>query len=153
GRGDLARIFRQLLGPAPDCNRLGDGVQVDHAIDAVVPVLQRDELRDGAEIIAEVQVAGRLHAGKHPLLERHARTLAVASPNGLAPRRGPKPAPPRRLPRGLPAPARRGRATASTARDCLEQFGRYSARAFWLGSFRWPRLDTTSSALATRSST
>src|SRR5260221_415346 len=90
-RGHLARIFRQLLGPAPDRNRLGDGVQVDHAIDAVVLVLQRDELRDGAEIIAEMQVAGRLHAGKHPLLECHARTLAGCAAKWHDPRRGCKP--------------------------------------------------------------
>jgi hypothetical protein len=91
GRGDLTRIFRQLLGPAPDRNRLGDGVQVDHAIDAVVLVLQCDELRDGAEIIAEMQVAGRLHAGKHPLLECHARTLAGCAAKWHDPRRGCKP--------------------------------------------------------------
>jgi hypothetical protein len=39
------------------------------------------------------------------------------------------------------------------ARDCLEQFGRYSARAFWLGASVWPRRDSMSSASATRSST
>src|SRR5262249_2178808 len=38
------------------------------------------------------------------------------------------------------------------ARDCLEQFGRYSARASWLGASAWPRLDSMSSASATRSS-
>src|SRR5262249_12041487 len=129
------------LGPAPDRNRLGDGVQVDHAIDAVVLVLQRDELRDGAEIIAEVQVAGRLHAGKHPLLECHARTLAGCAAKWHDPRRGRKP--------GL-APVD---GCDSKARDCLEQFGRYSARAFRVGASGWPRLDSTSSASAMRSST
>ena len=69
GRGHLARGPRQLARVLPH----RDGVQVDHAIDAVVALLQRDELGDRAEIIAEVQVAGRLHAGKHAFLERHGR--------------------------------------------------------------------------------
>ena len=73
-RGHLARRVRQFLRLLPD----GDGVHVDDAIDAVVIVLQRHEFRDRAEIIAEVQVAGRLHAGKYPLLERHRLT-----PRGL----------------------------------------------------------------------
>src|SRR5215471_4055044 len=60
----------------------------------------------------------------------------VAPPNGMTRGADASPGPPCRLPRGLPAPTRRGRAAASTARDCLEQFGRYSARAFRLGSFR-----------------
>ncbi len=47
-------------------------MQVDDAIDAVVPILQLDEALDGAEIVAEVQVAGRLHAGKNPFLKCHA---------------------------------------------------------------------------------
>ena len=49
-------------------------MQIDDAIDAVVAVLQLDKALDGAEIIAEMQVAGRLHAGKHPFLKRHARS-------------------------------------------------------------------------------
>ncbi len=53
-----------------------DRVQVDDAVDAVVAVLQLDEALDRAEIVAEVQVAGRLHAGKHQFLERHARVSA-----------------------------------------------------------------------------
>ena len=40
----------------------GDGVQIDHAIKAIVLGLERHEFGDGAEIIAEMQVAGRLHA-------------------------------------------------------------------------------------------
>ena len=48
-------------------------MQVDDAVEAVEAVLQRDEAGDRAEVIAEVQVAGRLDAGKHPLLERRHR--------------------------------------------------------------------------------
>src|SRR6202035_1087189 len=48
-----------------------DRVHVDDAVDAVVALLQRDELDDRAEIVAEMQVTGRLHAGKDPFLEGH----------------------------------------------------------------------------------
>ena len=72
GGGDLARRLRQLGRILPH----RDGVHVDDAIDAVVLLLQRNELHDRAEVVAEVQIAARLHAGKHPLLERHARNLA-----------------------------------------------------------------------------
>src|SRR6516225_10454498 len=44
--------------------RQGQGVQVDDAENAVVVVLQGDPVADGAEIVAEMQVAGRLNAGK-----------------------------------------------------------------------------------------
>ena len=41
--------------------------------------LQRDELHHGAEIVAEVQVAGGLHAGEHAgLLRCHASPLLQA---------------------------------------------------------------------------
>src|SRR5258708_4297334 len=83
GGGDLARVLRQLLGAAPDHQRLGNRVQVDDAIDALVPVLQCDELCDGAEVIPEMQIAGRLYAGKHPFLEAHARTSPMA-PDGTS---------------------------------------------------------------------
>ncbi len=66
-RGYLTRGARQFGRVLPD----GDGVQVDHAINAVIALLQRHEFGDRAEIIAEVQVAGRLHAGKDAFLERH----------------------------------------------------------------------------------
>ncbi len=67
GRGDFANGVRQLGRLLP----YRDGVQIDHAIDAVVAVLQLDEALDGAEIIAEMQIAGRLHAGKHQFFEGH----------------------------------------------------------------------------------
>ena len=45
-----------------------EGVQVDHAEDAVMAFgLQVGELLQGAEIIAKVQVPGRLDAGKNAL--------------------------------------------------------------------------------------
>ena len=58
GRGDLANGLRQLDGILPHRDRM----QIDDAIDAVVAVLQLDEALDGAEIVAEVQIAGGLHA-------------------------------------------------------------------------------------------
>ena len=47
----------------------GQRMQVDDAIDAVGSVLQGDEFLDGAEIVAEMQIAGRLYAGKDEWLE------------------------------------------------------------------------------------
>src|SRR5207248_1993833 len=61
GGGDLARRLAQLVGVL----RLGQRVQIDNAEDAVVIVLQRDPVADRAEIIAEMQIAGRLDAGKN----------------------------------------------------------------------------------------
>ena len=66
-RGDFANGVRQFGRILPDRDR----VQIDDAIDAVVAVLQFDEALDGAEIVAEMQIAGRLHAGKNQFLERH----------------------------------------------------------------------------------
>ncbi len=75
GRGHLARVPGQLVGVLEH----GDGVQIDHAIEAVVLVLQRHEFGDGAEIIAEMQIAGRLHAGEHAgLFLSHASPLREA---------------------------------------------------------------------------
>jgi hypothetical protein len=44
-------------------------MQIDHAIDAVMILLQGHELADRAEIITEMQVSGRLDAGKDERLE------------------------------------------------------------------------------------
>ncbi len=60
GGGDLARLAGQLGGVLPR----GEGVQVDDAEQALHLVLQGDELHQRAEIVAEVQVAGGLHAGE-----------------------------------------------------------------------------------------
>ncbi len=45
--------------------RHGDRVQIDDAIEALMRLLQGDEFGDRAEIIAEMQIAGRLHAGEN----------------------------------------------------------------------------------------
>ncbi len=60
GRGHLAGVLAQLVRVLEH----GDGVQIDHAIEAVVLVLERHEFGDGAEIVAEMEIAGRLHAGE-----------------------------------------------------------------------------------------
>lgn len=52
-RGDGARLAFQVLMD----ELCRDRMQVDDAIDAVVAVLQRDEALDGAEIVAEMEVA------------------------------------------------------------------------------------------------
>ena len=64
-RGDLADARFQLYRVLRD----RDGVQIDDAIDAVMRALQFDEFDDRAEIIAKVQISGRLHAGKNPFGE------------------------------------------------------------------------------------
>ena len=75
-RRHLADSVRQFGRVLPH----GDRVQIDNAINAVVTVLQLDEALDGAKIIAEMQVAGRLHAGKHAFLKRHWFGLHGRSP-------------------------------------------------------------------------
>ena len=60
GSRHLARRMTQL----GRILRLGQRVQIDDAEDALVIVLQRDPVADRAEIIAEMQIAGRLDAGK-----------------------------------------------------------------------------------------
>ena len=70
-RGDLARVCAQFGGVLP----YGDGMQVDDAVDAIVVVLQRDEVSDRPEIVSQVQVTGRLNAGEYPF---HFLALIVA---------------------------------------------------------------------------
>ena len=65
GRRDLARVVAQRQRVL----RHGDGVQIDDAIEAVMGLLQLDEFDDGAEIVAKMQIAGGLHAGKDALGE------------------------------------------------------------------------------------
>ena len=65
GRGDLARLRGKLGGLLPDRDR----VLVDHAVEALVVVLQAREVADRAEIIAEMEIAGGLHPRKDPALE------------------------------------------------------------------------------------
>ncbi len=68
-RGDegcrhLARVLGELIRVLEH----GDGVEIDHAIEAVMLGLERHELGDGAEIVAEMEIAGRLHAREHARL-------------------------------------------------------------------------------------
>ena len=65
GRRDLARVVAQRQRVL----RHGDGVQIDDAVEAVVGLLQLDEFDDRAEIVAKMQIAGGLHAGKDALGE------------------------------------------------------------------------------------
>ncbi len=69
--GHLAGVSTQQGRVLPD----GDGVQVDDAVDALVLVLQRNEVSDRTQVVAQVQVAGRLNAGKNPL---HVKLLFLA---------------------------------------------------------------------------
>ncbi len=62
GRGDFAGVARQFGRAAPYLDRLRDGVHVDDAIQAVVGFLQFHEIDDRAEVIAEMQIPGRLDA-------------------------------------------------------------------------------------------
>ena len=71
GCGHLARVARKLGRAAPDVDALRERMHVDHAIDAVVGFLHLHEVDDGAEIIAEVQIARRLDARKNPFHEGH----------------------------------------------------------------------------------
>ena len=66
-RGDLAGGAAQFVGVLPD----GDRVHVDDAIDALMGLLQRHETADGAEIVAQVQVARGLDAGKDAIFDGH----------------------------------------------------------------------------------
>ena len=43
----------------------GNGMEVNNAVDAVIFLLHRDPILDGAEIISKVQITGRLHTGEH----------------------------------------------------------------------------------------
>ena len=67
GRCDLADIAGQFGRVLPD----GNGMQIHNAVDAVVGVLEFDEVDDGAEIVAEVQIARRLDARKNQFFCSH----------------------------------------------------------------------------------
>ena len=60
GGRPLAGLLAQFGGVLPD----GDRVHVDHAVEALEPILQPDPVAQRAEVVAEVQVARRLDAGK-----------------------------------------------------------------------------------------
>ena len=69
GRHDAGGIG-QFRRSAPDLAALRDRMQVDHAVDALVRVLQLDPLHHRAEIVTEVKITGWLHAGKHARCDR-----------------------------------------------------------------------------------
>src|SRR5690606_23796855 len=67
-----------LIGPALEVLRVlpnRDRVHVDHAIDSFVRILQRNEAADRAKIIAQVQIARGLDAGKNAGRESHEESL------------------------------------------------------------------------------
>ncbi len=70
GGGDLARRMAQFGRILRHRHR----VQIDDAEDALEIVLQGDPVADRAEIIAEMQIAGRLDAGKDAV---HRTSLAI----------------------------------------------------------------------------
>ena len=71
--GDFTRGARQFGRILP----YGDGVQVDNAVDAVIALLQRHELGDGAKIVSEMQISGRLNAGENAFLGRHRPSSSI----------------------------------------------------------------------------
>ena len=85
GGRDLAGVPGKLVGVLEH----GDGVEIDHAIEAVMLGLERHELGDGAEIIAEMEIAGRLHAGKDAGLGLEFLHIVSLTQAGLW--RGPRP--------------------------------------------------------------
>ena len=72
GGGHLQNLRAQNRRVLPG----GDGVQVHHAIQALVILLQRHPLADGAQIVADGGNAGRLDAGEDAL---HGRVLPAAT--------------------------------------------------------------------------
>ena len=66
---DLAlQCARQALEAGVDLS-ISYRMQVDHAVQAFVVVLQAGEIADRAEIVAEMEIAGRLHAGQDAALQ------------------------------------------------------------------------------------
>src|SRR5262249_48902627 len=63
-----------------------DRVQVDHTVKTVIALLQGHELDDGAEVVAEMQIASGLHPGKDFLFEGHHRTLLLKTASHAMPR-------------------------------------------------------------------
>ncbi len=94
GGGDLADLRLQLGRILPERDR----VQIDDAVEALrLAGLHLHEPLHGAEIIAEMQVPGRLHAGEDQIVERGHR----ACPRAFVRRES--------KPRGCPFRTRRGR--------------------------------------------
>ena len=67
--GDV--LGKLLQRPAAQIRRVlanGDGVQVRHEIEALIGIRTGAPVADGSQIVAKMQIAGGLNAGKHPLL-------------------------------------------------------------------------------------
>ena len=73
-RRHLPRLGSQLRRVLPD----GDRVQVNHTVDRVMAILQRDPVADGPKIVAQGGNAGRLDAGKDTL--HGVETISVNRP-------------------------------------------------------------------------
>jgi hypothetical protein len=63
GGGHLPRLLPQRRWFLP----LRDGVQIDHAIQALKAVLQLHPIAERAEVIAEMRAAARLNAGENSM--------------------------------------------------------------------------------------
>src|SRR5262249_12547440 len=87
GGGHFARVVREPLRTAPNRYRLGQRMEIDDAIDAGIPLLQRDELHDRAEIVAEMQITGWLNPGKNQFFERHRAAPRLSRVHATAPLR------------------------------------------------------------------
>ena len=64
GGNKSGRHFTRIGGQFLRVLKHGNGVQIDHAIKTFMAVLQGDKIANGAQIIAEMQIAGRLYAGQ-----------------------------------------------------------------------------------------
>ena len=63
GGGEVAGLPGQRLRVL----KLGDGMQVDHAVQALVVALQRHPVAHGAQVVAELRDTGGLDAGEDAL--------------------------------------------------------------------------------------
>ena len=76
-RGDRTGLVAEILIDELRRQRM----HVDDAIDAIGLLLEGDEFLDGAEVVAEMQVASRLDAGKDEWLEGgHEFLMACGGP-------------------------------------------------------------------------
>ncbi len=63
GCSHFARVACKLFRVLPDC----DCVHIDHAIDAFVSILKPHKMANGAQIIAQMKVAGGLNPRKYAI--------------------------------------------------------------------------------------
>ena len=65
----------------------GDGVEVHHAIDALMGILHMNPVEHGTKIIAQMQITGGLHAGKNPWSECGHGKILCKTWQGLCPQK------------------------------------------------------------------